>query len=535
VGRTDTGRKRDCNEDSFLVDDALGLYVVSDGMGGNQAGEVASRMAVEVVARRLGKAKETILRARKGGAATDDVVPLVRKAVLAACREIYAAAEKSESQTGMGCTLTVALVLGDRCVMAHVGDSRLYLMRDGRARQLSEDHTLANELAAEGLEPKAMMTGRFRHMLTREIGTARSVEVDTSCFGLQAGDVLMLCSDGLSNYITSDEWLAEQLHAGSPVAVVDALVGHANASGGEDNVTVVIVGVDHGTTQLAPQDKPEEPGTAVMQRRGAVLPTPAEADAEPATTIFDPAMALKGRDGHQTETGTTILDRASLADDEPTQDGIADDLTTDVMGFPSGDELNGNAQEMGWDVDPHDEETLSDTPLRPGDDGGEIDFEFEALDPDLTAELLSSGELCLTHEGFESLGEAVAAAPLLAGLSTACHDAIIEAARLEELETSQVLLRRGDASPGLYLVIEGRLLRDEEGSAPRKLNPGDHAELSALFADQRCEATLRSSEPTLVLVLEAKPFWDLVRSRRDVGIALVEHFGRELAQKGRRR
>ncbi len=236
-GASDCGRVRESNEDSWLVDDRVGLYVVSDGMGGHRAGEVASGIAVEAVAE--------LVRNRHAGIATDSrgqdaaMVDVVEQAVQHANRVVLRAGAGDGRLTGMGCTLTVLLCCGDKAAMAHVGDSRLYLLRGGAARQLSTDHTLAAELVRAGVvEPERAKSHPGAHVLSRVVGHTETVKVETTTFAVQPGDRFLLCSDGLSNYLETDAELAALADLEDD-ALPKALVGFANERGGDDNVTVV--------------------------------------------------------------------------------------------------------------------------------------------------------------------------------------------------------------------------------------------------------------------------------------------------------
>jgi len=145
----------------------------------------------------------------------------------------------------MGCTLTVLLVAGSAAALGHVGDSRLYLIRDGQGSQLSMDHTLAQELVRAGaFQPEDVKTHPYAHVLSRAVGTQPAVQVDTLVFDVVPGDRLVLCSDGLSEYVASNDWLASQLNDEPIDAVAERLVRHANDAGGRDNITAVVVAVE---------------------------------------------------------------------------------------------------------------------------------------------------------------------------------------------------------------------------------------------------------------------------------------------------
>src|SRR6476661_9445976 len=232
---SDVGRKRDHNEDSFLVREDVGLYAVADGMGGHQAGERASRMALETLA--------TILKRPEQAADRDDVLAKLRDATQAAGAAIFDAAQSDPSLQGMGTTLTSLWFHGGRAYLAHVGDSRAYLYRDGRMQQLSDDHSWVSEQVRAGMmtEDEAKES-KFRHIITRSVGFERDVLVDGAAIPVPAGDCYLICSDGLSNYIEGDE-LARVLTSRFYRDVPRLLVELANDRGGDDNITVVLVHV----------------------------------------------------------------------------------------------------------------------------------------------------------------------------------------------------------------------------------------------------------------------------------------------------
>lgn len=231
VGQSDVGRRRSQNEDSFHVDDELGLYVVSDGMGGHAAGEVASAEAVRTVQTVIGKGAEA-------ATTREASVKLAEDAVQRACRHIYKLARADIRKAGMGCTLTVAWCRGDYVAIAHVGDSRCYLWREGAASQVTSDHTIGAELEKAGMEG---ISSAYASTLSRAIGTHEAVSVDAFAIDALNGDRLLLCSDGLSNYFSAPTWLSEELAADAPDAIVENLISFANEEGGKDNITAVLV------------------------------------------------------------------------------------------------------------------------------------------------------------------------------------------------------------------------------------------------------------------------------------------------------
>jgi PPM family protein phosphatase len=230
---TDVGRKRDHNEDSFLVREDVGLFAVADGMGGHQAGERASRMALDNLAQSLKRPE--------GAADRDDVLARLREATQSAGASIFDAAQADPTLAGMGTTMTALWFHGGRAYLAHVGDSRAYLFRDGRAQQLSDDHSWVSEQVRAGMmSEEEAKESKFRHIITRSVGFERDVLVDGAAIPVQAGDCYLICSDGLSNYVEGEE-LARILTARFYRDVPRLLVELANDRGGDDNITVVLV------------------------------------------------------------------------------------------------------------------------------------------------------------------------------------------------------------------------------------------------------------------------------------------------------
>jgi protein phosphatase len=223
--RSDTGRKRRRNEDSYVCEPPL--FAVADGMGGAQAGEVASRLAAGTLREGQGE-----------GAPEERVVALIQEAN----RRVYQHAGEDETRRGMGTTVTAALALEDRVVIGHVGDSRAYRIRDGALEQLTEDHSLVAELVRSGkLSPEEAENHPQRSVITRALGTDPDVDVDVFSVDAQTGDVYMICSDGLTGMV-DDEAILQlvERHRGDLDAATQALVSAANKQGGEDNITVVL-------------------------------------------------------------------------------------------------------------------------------------------------------------------------------------------------------------------------------------------------------------------------------------------------------
>lgn len=242
--QTDVGKVRDHNEDNFLVDKSLHLFVVADGMGGHAAGEVASSISVKQM-RDVVRQNKDLLEAYAEGsqiASTRDVLNLLEHAVQKACAEIHELAERETEKRGMGTTLSSLLVINNRGFIAHVGDSRIYLLRSGRVIQLTEDHSLINELVKRGkLAAADAENSPYKNAVTRAVGVYESVEVDTIDFDVLPGDQFILASDGLTGYLKEDE-IAPILDAAVDVKnIPQAFIDLANNRGGKDNITTVVV------------------------------------------------------------------------------------------------------------------------------------------------------------------------------------------------------------------------------------------------------------------------------------------------------
>jgi len=244
---TDTGRQRRANEDSLLARSPL--FVVADGMGGAQAGEVASKIAIESFQSGL----------------PDQSQPEHELAALAqaANARIHELSHSNAEQAGMGTTLTAVYVGAQEVAIAHVGDSRAYCLRDGELARLTDDHSLVDELMRQGrLTPEEAVEHPQRSVITRALGPEGTVEVDTRSFAARAGDVYLLCSDGLTTMLSEVEILALLLGHQRLSDAGEALIAAANDAGGRDNITVVLV-----PFPLAPIPEEPHPKTVPVRRQ----------------------------------------------------------------------------------------------------------------------------------------------------------------------------------------------------------------------------------------------------------------------------
>jgi serine/threonine protein phosphatase PrpC len=243
-GLSNVGRVRTNNEDSFRIAEPLNLFILSDGMGGEAHGEVASAMAVEIIEKYCSTDKED------SGATVMDAAPAnlssqtrrLKNAVTHANFQIYQSAQKNAEQRGMGATVTVVWLKDALLSIAHVGDSRAYLLRSGNLQQLTNDHSLVAEQVRRGLiTPQQAEESDMQSVLLRALGAHPDVEVDVDEVEIIPRDVLLLCSDGLTRMVTEPE-IAGALQAETvPCAAAEKLIDLANENGGVDNVTVIVV------------------------------------------------------------------------------------------------------------------------------------------------------------------------------------------------------------------------------------------------------------------------------------------------------
>jgi serine/threonine protein phosphatase PrpC/CRP-like cAMP-binding protein len=245
---TDVGRVREHNEDNFLVDKKLSLFMVADGMGGHAAGEVASAICVRTIHEEIKREKDLlsdyVVSARGANRVTaQDITTLLEHAVQRACQRIHEEAEADPNKRGMGTTLSMLLILGQHGFIAHVGDSRIYLTRAGKTQQVTEDHTVMNELIRRGkLTPEQIAKVQQKNAITRAVGVYERVDVDTLMIDLVPGDRFSLMSDGLAGYLETNEELNTHIEMEGDQAT-KSLVSLANARGGKDNITVIVVHV----------------------------------------------------------------------------------------------------------------------------------------------------------------------------------------------------------------------------------------------------------------------------------------------------
>jgi len=243
AGLTDVGQRRKLNEDAFLVDDALALYVVADGMDGHATGEVASSEAVDAVHSMVIRERAKLERLSQG-AINEEVVRQAHRVLEAAVQnatyQVFGIAQHEPEQQGMGTTVSALALAGPYGITAQVGDSRIYLVRQGQARPLTEDHTLVAWQLKQGIiTPEEALLSPHKNVITRAVGSREYVQVDTRFVDVQPNDAFMLCSDGLHGYVPDHE--IPGIVALGPRLAVERFIQLANDRGGRDNITCVVV------------------------------------------------------------------------------------------------------------------------------------------------------------------------------------------------------------------------------------------------------------------------------------------------------
>ena len=288
---TDPGRRRRHNEDSYVCEPPL--FAVADGIGGAQAGELASKLAATALQ-------------ESSGSNGDDPRRRVDALIQEANRRVYERQAQDAAASGMGTTITVALVEGDVVWIGHVGDSRAYVIRSGELEQLTEDHSLVAELVRSGkLSPEEAETHPQRSVVTRALGTDPNVDVDTFEIEARAGDLFLLCSDGLTTMVDEETILSEvDSNREDLQAAAKALVRAANREGGEDNITVVFFELDTGesraderTVSLPPAQGPVDDDDDTLDEFDGVKPIAVDEE-EP-----EPRRARARGDGHPVRRG----------------------------------------------------------------------------------------------------------------------------------------------------------------------------------------------------------------------------------------
>jgi protein phosphatase len=279
---TDTGQQRRHNEDAYYA--RTPVFAVADGMGGAQAGEVASHAAVEAVAAGL----------PEDGTAEDRLAAVVRRANEA----IFRMSREDDSRAGMGTTLTAAMLDGQHVAVGHVGDSRLYLYRDGALERMTRDHSLVEEFVRQGkLTPEQAEKHPQRSVITRALGPEHSVEVDTFRIPARDGDVYLLCSDGLSGMVSDSDMAAILGQGGELGSLARSLVDRANENGGRDNITAVLFRVEDDGDGDPRTKTPTESYDTIAGDEQAPTPEQIEAERQRISEMDTQAQAYPAAEG----------------------------------------------------------------------------------------------------------------------------------------------------------------------------------------------------------------------------------------------
>lgn len=245
---TDKGISRPNNEDNFCVEEGSGFFAVADGLGGHASGEIASKMAIDVLGdyiKRTSGADEPYIGEyeKKYSEAANRLASGIRLAN----KTIFEASANNAAWRGMGTTVAAALIRGDTLSIAHAGDSRIYLIRANSIVQLTDDHSLVSEQVKQGMLTREEAEGSsIRNIITRSIGNNPLVEVDLDEIALMDGDRVLLCTDGLTTMVTDEAILSAVMHVKKPDTACSELIGIANKNGGKDNITVVAVYIYKG-------------------------------------------------------------------------------------------------------------------------------------------------------------------------------------------------------------------------------------------------------------------------------------------------
>jgi serine/threonine protein phosphatase PrpC len=249
VARSDVGRKRQINEDAFFRDDERGFYVVADGVGGHNKGEIASREAVEQLRMWVFGASRDLDRLVERIHAGDtecvwEIRRLLESGVKSACYMVFGMAELDPEKKGMSTTLSALLIRAGLAFAVHVGDSRVYRVRRNSVLQITEDHTLINYKVKHGMMTKQEAEkAAGKNVITRAVGHKDYVQVDTADIDIAAGDRFLLCSDGLHGYFTDDKDVVDLCADGDLEECAEAAIGMANQRGGKDNITALVIEV----------------------------------------------------------------------------------------------------------------------------------------------------------------------------------------------------------------------------------------------------------------------------------------------------
>ena len=235
--KTDKGMVRSSNQDSFAVNTLPGnaaIAIVCDGMGGASAGDIASKTACEVILQYVLKSYTTSM-------TSENIARLLKNAIISANFEVFSLSKSDDNLRGMGTTVVAAIVNEQQAVICNIGDSRAYLSNDNELRQITRDHSMVQSLVASGkLSPEEASKHPQKNVITRALGVEENLLIDSFCVDFSSDDKLLLCTDGLSNYVSSDDVL-QIIRENDSDKVVEILIDEANSAGGRDNITAVLI------------------------------------------------------------------------------------------------------------------------------------------------------------------------------------------------------------------------------------------------------------------------------------------------------
>lgn len=284
AGISDVGKKRQGNEDSYYFSDDLGLYLVADGMGGHNAGEVASGMVAKILTEQM----QRFLSGQDADQVpeNENMSPTARQlgaAIHMANQAIYQQAQKNKAQKGMGSTVSAVLLTEKTMIVANVGDSPIFLLRDKDMRTLSTPHTMMAEYEAIAPGSSKKLSDKFRHMITRAMGIEPEVKPDIMEMSCLEKDVIVICSDGLSDKVRPEE-IRDIVAVQPPAKSCKALVDLANKRGGDDNITVIVLNIEEfAKRQTADEEEEEEDDDITIVRKEDTPPLQVSIDTEDAS------------------------------------------------------------------------------------------------------------------------------------------------------------------------------------------------------------------------------------------------------------
>lgn len=373
---TDVGVVRDHNEDSAYADDTIAFFVVADGMGGHAAGEVASAMAVDGVKGALEGAAEDIaaFAAEPSDEGRQHLIGLLETAVREAHRAVYERGTNEADKQGMGTTLDVVLVAGAEAFVAHVGDSRTYLLRDGKAAQITTDHTVAEVLVIEGkLSIEEAQVSPLRTILVNAIGVAPEVGVEMAHVRLRKGDRLLLCSDGLHDYFPGEQEIADRITDREPEEALSEMIELAKTRGGHDNITGVLLEVVE-----APAPEPGEGDDAVEDLHAAAEAIPQEIARDDTLPVDAGTLGRRPPKRQTRDTDKTVDTEATTDPGAEAQPDAKDDEDTKTTVELDVSELAQRVKADGPDGDADDDEADAESAAGDDDEAAGDDDEAEA-------------------------------------------------------------------------------------------------------------------------------------------------------------